>query len=195
MLNDLVRDDLCSDVQPLFLCVSMCSVSWTDQWRWGTASPSRWSLLQRCTGPAQPPGRTQAGHPQTGRWSKGWETHLGNGYRKKSETSLQAYSFFWLNSLSICCVSSAYLHRFYNKGKGSARRFLIRRSLRPQTGQSPAYWPTSPSAEPCLRPRPRAACLGSSPVKVSGCPCESPSGIGASLFVPCCGRQKKGKDT
>lgn len=92
----------------------------------------------------------------------------------------------------ICCLSFAYLHHFYSKGTGTARRFLIQRSLRPQTGQSRAYWPTSPSEEPCPPPRPRAACPGSSPVKVSGCPCGSPSGIGVSLFVPCCG-QRKGK--
>lgn len=98
--------------------------------------------------------------------------------------------FFLALHSNICHVSSAYLHHSYNKGKGSARRFLIQRSRRPRTGQSRAYSPTSPSEEPCLQPRLRAACPGSSPVKVSGCPCESPSSIGASLFVPCCERHK-----
>ena len=98
--------------------------------------------------------------------------------------------FFSAQHMNVCRVSSAYLHHFYNKGKGNARRFLIQRSHRPRTGQSRACSPTSPSEEPSLQPRLRAACPGSSPVKVSGCPCESPSSIGASLFVPCCGRHK-----
>lgn len=92
---------------------------------------------------------------------------------------------------SICCASITYRHHFYNKGKGSARRFLIRQSLRPRTGQSRAYWPTSPSEELCLLPHPQVSYLGSSLVKVSECPCESPSDIEASLFVPCCRQRKK----
>lgn len=87
----------------------------------------------------------------------------------------------------VCCASSAYLHHFYNKGKGSARHFLIQQSLRPRTGQSRAYWPTSPSEEPCPLPHLQVLYLGSSLVKVSGCPCGSPSDIEAFLFVPCCG--------
>lgn len=92
---------------------------------------------------------------------------------------------------SICCASITYRHHFYNKGKGSARRFLIRQSLRPRTGQSRAYWPTSPAEELCLLPHPQVSYLGSSLVKVSECPCESPSDIEASLFVPCCRQRKK----
>lgn len=92
-----------------------------------------------------------------------------------------------LGHLPRAAAPPTYLHHFCNKGKEIARRFLIRRSLRPPTGQSRACSPTSPSGGPCLRPRPQAVCRGSSPVRASACPCGSPSGIGVSLFAPCCG--------
>lgn len=104
---------------------------------------------------------------------------------------LNFYSCYSHRVLAKAYVSSAYLHHFYNKDKETAKRFLIQRSHLPQTGQSRAYWPTSPSEGLCPQLHPQAVCLGSSLVKVSGCPCESPSGIEASLFVPFCERQKR----
>lgn len=108
--------------------------------------------------------RAQKGHPHSG-------------------PSLQLQGCFVLEGLP-CGPAQAHLHHSCSRGTGSARRCPSPRSRQPQRAQSRSCWTTSPSAEVFPQPHPQAACLGSSPVRASGCPCGNLSDTAASPWWP-----------
>lgn len=77
-----------------------------------------------------------------------------------------------------------HLRHFCSRGTETARHCPSPRSRQPLTARSRACWTTSPSVGACPRPHPRAACLGSSQVTASGCPCGSLSDTAASPCWP-----------
>lgn len=120
------------------------------------------------------------------------------GIKKAPGRRAQAKEWLLFIPKSFITILKCYIHptvapsthhpHSCSRGMGNATRSPSPQSLLPPRAQSPACWPTSPSAGASPPPHPPAECLDSSQVRASGCLCGSPSGTEASLSVPCCCR-------